>query len=566
MKNLLFIIILVILSSPVSFAQQNHINPSTKAFNLKWEIIENNHSNKLQSLSALTLLTSDELIPAYGWKLYFNFAEQILPDSTTSNLKITPINGDLFCLSPTESFKGIKANDSLRISLVSTGWLTNITDAPHGFYLIWDNAPQQYYKVNISVKPTSGPKQYMRSPQDKVGLSTPELVYEQNKNIRNIPADSLVKIFPTPDSSQVTSDKFILDASVAIYADPAFKSEAANLKTELLKLLIPVPDRVKAQKNYIKLIKKPMAPEAYELVINNNSISIASSSGAGIFYGMQSLKTLLPAQAWHHPQKTIIIPGLKVKDKPRFAYRALMLDVARNFQPKMEIIKLLDVMALYKLNVLHFHLCDDEGWRLEIPALPELTVVGSNRGHTLTNKQYLQPTVGSGPFVHTLPGSGYYSRADFIDLLRYANEKHITIIPEIESPGHARAAIKAMDARYDYFYQKGEKEQARQYLLHDLQDTSKYISVQHYNDNVIDVSLPSTYNFIETVTGEIEKMYQEAGAPLKSIHYGGDEVPAGVWERSPSFLSLMKTDTAIKSTDDLWGYYYNRVNNILQKH
>jgi hexosaminidase len=228
------------------------------------------------------------------------------------------------------------------------------------------------------------------------------------------------------------------------------------------------------------------------------------------------------------------------------------------------VLKVLDLMSLYKLNTLHFHLNDDEGWRIEIPTLPELTEVGAKRGHTETNTDHLQPAYASGPNVDNPYGSGFYTKADFIEILKYANERHITVIPEIESPGHARAAIKSMDARYNKFKESNMAE-AERYLLHDYNDSSVYSSVQHWNDNVIDVSLPSTYNFITTVANDIIKMYQEAGAPLKTIHLGGDEVPVGVWTKSPAAQKVFAASPEVKTTDDLWYYYFKRVNQILKE-
>jgi hexosaminidase len=221
-------------------------------------------------------------------------------------------------------------------------------------------------------------------------------------------------------------------------------------------------------------------------------------------------------------------------------------------------------MALYKMNVLHFHLNDDEGWRLEIPALPELTQVGGRRGHGGTGEAQLPPSYGSGPEARSGPGTGFYSKTDFVDILRYARDRHIRVIPEVETPGHARAAIKAMDARYEQLLQAGKKEEASRYLLRDLDDASVYRSVQKWDDNVMNVALPSTYAFIETVVDEIRAMYREAGAPLHTIHLGGDEVPAGVWQKSPAVAALMKKDRGVKTVDDLWFYYYGKVNKILK--
>jgi hexosaminidase len=224
----------------------------------------------------------------------------------------------------------------------------------------------------------------------------------------------------------------------------------------------------------------------------------------------------------------------------------------------------LDVMSLYKLNVLHFHFCDDEGWRLQIADLPELTEVGARRGHTLDSKAHLPPSYGSGPDPENTSGSGFYTRQDFIDILKYAHARHIRVLPEIETPGHARAAIKAMDARYERLMKSGLKEEASQYLLRDLEDRSVYRSVQGWDDNVMNVALPSTYTFLEKVITEIGKMYAEAGAPLHTIHLGGDEVPAGVWQKSPAVAALIKKETAVKTVDDLWFYYFGKVNGLLK--
>jgi hexosaminidase len=298
--------------------------------------------------------------------------------------------------------------------------------------------------------------------------------------------------------------------------------------------------------------------------VRSNDIVIRASGSVGIFYGIQSLKTLIQPDSWARTSKSIQLPAVIVKDEPRFGYRAFMLDVGRNFQPKKEILKILDVMALYKLNLFHFHLTEDEGWRLELPSLPELTQVGSRRGHTLDSKSFLPASHGSGPDTSKIPGTGFYNRADFIEILRYANERHIMVLPEIETPGHARAAIKSMNARYERFMKQGKKEDAERYLLYDQNDQSKYSSNQYWSDNIMDPSLQSTYNFIETVINDIVAIYKEADVPLKSIHFGGDEVPEHVWEKSPAYLTLKANHPEIKSTSDLWYYFYGRVNQMVK--
>lgn len=218
---------------------------------------------------------------------------------------------------------------------------------------------------------------------------------------------------------------------------------------------------------------------------------------------------------------------------------------------------------MYKLNVFHFHFSEDEGWRLEIPALPELTEIGAKRSPTGDIKNNLPPSFGSGAET-TNSGTGFYSRADFIEILKYANQHHIKVIPEIESPGHARAAIKAMDARHERLINARQPIEARKYLLRDLADRSKYRSVQGWDDNVINVALPSVYTFMETVVNEIKSMYAAAHAPLETIHFGGDEVPGGIWEKSPAVNALIKKGGNVKTTNDLWYYYFGRLQAMLQ--
>ncbi len=216
------------------------------------------------------------------------------------------------------------------------------------------------------------------------------------------------------------------------------------------------------------------------------------------------------------------------------------------------------------MNTFHFHFSEDEGWRVEMPSLPELTTVGSTRAHTTDSKKSIFPSYGSGPDADNAAGTGFYSKADFVEILRYARDRHIEVIPEIESPGHARAAIKAMDARYDRLMKEGKKEEAERFLLRDLNDKSVYRSVQGWDDNVINVSVPSVYTFMERVVDDLVGMYQEAGAPLKTIHFGGDEVPAGVWENSPAVQKLIAENQSVKSADDLWYYYFGKVNQLLK--
>ncbi len=530
---------------------------------ISWEVVQNDYLHRGPSLNALTITNNGKnTFPASGWKMYFNDAGMLRQATVTGNAKIDFINGDLFRLTPDATFTEIKPGESVRIEFVGEDNVVNITDGPDGFYIVWDaDPPDKGYNTGaLTVKP-------FKPSYD--GLITPAIIYDRNKNINDVPEQQLTKVFPTPVRYRESPGFFNLNKGVTITAGPSDRFEKEiNLLKGNLESLMGEKFKPDPKSNMIKWINilydGSLNPEGYSLHVDTAGITILASTSAGAFYGIQSLKTLIPPAAWAQPQKEIQIPCVDVKDEPRFPYRAFMLDVARNFQPKSEILKVLDVMALYKLNVFHMHLTEDEGWRLEIPALPELTAIGAKRGHTLDTKHNLPPSHGSGGEVDNKTGTGYYTKADFIEILKYADKLHIMVVPEIESPGHARAAIKAMNSRYDRFMAEGKKTEAEHYLLYDRNDKSGYSSNQYWKDNIIDVSLPSTYNFIETVINDIVNMYKEAGAPLKTINFGGDEVPRHVWEKSPAYLALKETRPEIQSTADLWYYFYGRVNQLVK--
>ncbi|SDF60727.1 hexosaminidase [Mucilaginibacter pineti] len=525
---------------------------------ISWEVVDNNYQNKNEAVTALVISNKGKnTLPAAGWKFYFNSGRGFTENAVSGNAKINQVNGDLYSITPTNGFKEVKPGESARIEYINDDPVVNITDGPEGIYLVWDAQPDKGYSIgSFDIKPYKPTYQ---------GLITPEIVFDRNKAIADIPADQLPKVFPTPVNYSETNGSFTFSANLHISnPDGKFKKELSILDNDIKNLFGKRSTNRYSDNGLTLEYKDGLANEAYEISVKSSAVTIRASTATGIFYGIQSLKTLIPATAIAKAPASVQIPCVEIADEPRFAHRAVMLDVARNFQPKKEVIKLIDAMSLYKLNVLHMHLTDDEGWRLEIPSLPELTNVGAKRGHTLNSKHFLPASHGSGPDVNNTVGTGFYTRADYLEILRYATDRHITVIPELETPGHARAAIKAMNARYDRLAAEGKKDEAIKYLLYDLNDKSEYRSVQFWNDNVIDVSLPSTYNFVETVVDNVIAMYKEAGAPLPTIHFGGDEVPAHVWEQSPAYLALKATHPEIQNTGDLWYYFYGRVNQILK--
>ncbi|HEY2582812.1 MAG TPA: family 20 glycosylhydrolase [Mucilaginibacter sp.] len=531
---------------------------NTHDLSIVWEPVQNNYQNPQQSLNAITITNNGKTtFPASGWKMYFNSARLIAPATVTGNAKIDFVNGDLFSLTPTNTFTEIKPKQSVRIEFIGEEPVVNITDGPEGFYIVWDDEPAKGYNTGaFTIKPFK---------PNYAGLVTPAIIYDQNKIVQDIPEQQLKKVFPTPVSYKETGGKFTWELRTEIIGDEIFNNEITQLKSYIEILFGKKRDPHLYPETQVSFKKvDSLGEEGYQLQVQPGAIHIMASTPKGAFYAVQSLKTLIPPSALSSPKKEIEIPCVQIKDGPRFAYRAFMIDVARNFQPKSEIFRVLDVMALYKLNVFHMHLTDDEGWRLEIPSLPELTEVGAKRGHTLDSKNNLPPSHGSGGEIENKTGTGYYTKADFIEILKYADKLHIMVVPEMEAPGHARSAVKSMNNRYNRLLTQGKKDEAERYLLSDPNDKSVYSTAQYWTDNVIDVSLPSTYNFVEAVINDIVNMYKEANVPLKTINWGGDEVPKGVWEQSPAYLTLKAGHPEIQSTADLWYYFYGRVNQLMK--
>ena len=268
---------------------------------------------------------------------------------------------------------------------------------------------------------------------------------------------------------------------------------------------------------------KPAAPEdeacKIYIHINDGSYSIAlddkgeahveASDADGEYYAQVTLSKL--------PEGT---KNLVINDFPILSLRGFMLDVVRDFRTKEEVFKILDIMASYKLNLLHFHLGDDESWCLEIPKLPDLTAFS---GHHELPDWDLQETKALKPTANGHIGNTtFYTEEEYKEILRYAWERRIRVVPEFDAPGHARAAIKAMQA---YERRTGDDS----YRLQNPADTSRYWSAQDFTDNVLDPDLPGVYKFYSVVFDEVIRMHQEADVPLLGIHIGGDEVPMGSW-------------------------------------
>ncbi len=528
-----------------------------------WDLISNQLPEKDGFLSALSLHNEGSApLPASNWTIYFNFPKNIYEVVGNESVVFTRINGDFYKMEPTPEFRGLQPGRTFRIPFHTRGWATRKTDAPSGLYLVINNSQP------IAIPPPSlgeflRTEQIARGKRDALPVPNGASIYSENQALTLLSnAKSLV---PSPVLLKRSPSVFPLSRNLIIYYVQGLQQEAVLLARDLEQFGLAASLKEGHGEGGVQLSLISGKPEGYDLLINpKTGISISGSDRAGVFYGGRSLLGWMPINSDASSQ-TIALEAVEISDWPRFPYRGMHLDAARNFQKVETVKKVLDLMAFYKLNRFQFHLTDDEGWRLEIPGLPELTEVGGRRGHDLNEMGSLLPSWGSGPNPKAFPGSGFYTRAQFIEILKYARQRHIEVIPEIDLPGHARAAIVAMKARHRRFLEEGKPEEAEAYLLQDLKDASEYKSVQGWDDNVISVCRESTYRFLETVIDEILEMFKEADAPFTTVHTGGDEVPHGVWEKSPDCLSLLRDSDNAAEMVNLADLFLDRFSSILKE-
>jgi hexosaminidase len=528
-----------------------------------------------------------------GWKLYFTSSSPFIdathaPDGSATRATPslaqqgltcahgdTAASGDDWVLEPLPSFSPIPPGGSRAIHMLASGSAILKSDSPSGFHLLLpgQSAPVAVFaSVDLD---SSNPRQTARSSDDALPVQTPELRYRDNQSSIRLDLGIEGRLLPSPLSVVATGGEIALGPSVTIQPAGGLESEAAYLEAALRDVLggatvsVMAPEKAPEKKAAIALSLNPdldvtgdgaADPEGYTLTADDSGVKIAGTDSAGVFYAIQTLRQLIPLVS--APQTaSVTIPKVIIADAPLFHYRGMHLDVARHFESKETILRLIDLLSVHKINKFHFHLTDDEGWRLEIPDLPELTDYGSRRGFDPAEAKMLHIALGSGGGLTssdgiaqkkgdeaaanggTAPsyqgfevatlnfvgnGSGYYTTADFEQILTYAAERHVDVIPEVDMPAHARAAVRSMEARYAKYHGTDEA-RAAQYRLIDPADTTRHTSVQGYTDNLMNPCLDSTYAFIAKVVAEIKARYDAAHVKLLMFHAGGDEPPGSVW-------------------------------------
>ena len=472
MKNRIYILLFAVVAIFTACA-------STAPLSLHWEFKQNDVEPSICEAYLTLTNTSKQELTHEDWTLYFNLMSLHPIYTEGEALRETEIQASWHSIEPTQTFAPLAPGESQTFTMRYKGSAIRENICPEGFFLV-NTKPSTLNTKPISIPCTYAP--YTRPEQMKRGIVTWE---------------------KTP----YADGEYVFDYVEGVLGDEAMRRLGDRAK--VVQPLLPQPKQMiyadgvceVAKAEIISRTDANMVKEGYTMIISPDTIRIEASDEAGVFYAKQTLK-----------QWGDTIPCGRVVDYPDLQHRGIMLDVVRNYYPVDSIYRILDMMAYHKLNVLHFHLSDDEAWRLEIPGLPQLTDIGSKRGYTTDESECLLPMYCGGWDAEApTTANGYITREKYIELLKYAGERHIRVIPEIDMPGHMRAAKKAMGK-----------------LLTDSAFNARvYKSAQNYTDNVIDVSKPYAVEFIDHVVTEIVKMHEEAGHPLTIFNIGGDEVPKG---------------------------------------
>lgn len=521
-----------------------------------WQMGQNNAAANNYSSRFVIKNVSKQPLGA-DWEFFFNQFSRSVTLPAGCPVDIKEVSTTYYRIKPNANYKPVAAGDSLVIDLVMGGSLVNKCYVPAGGHVVMGGDMAHPQTVAISCSPLDKPGQW----RDHKAYPDGNYMYSYNEAINGF-GDGYTgndyDIFPAPKQVDIEDGFTQVGSLVTIKTGKflqwgGYRRAKALLTSELQKRGVYASS---GQSSVIELLldkKLSTNGEYYTLRVHDGKISIHGVTQAALMNGVKTLIAALDHSKGHRLQNCFVI------DWPDFGYRGVMLDIARNFVIKpADFKRTIDLLAYYKINTIQFHFTDDEAWRLEIPGFPELTQVAARRGATLDENGYLaQIFDGNGnPDDLSQCANGYYTRAEFIDLLKYARSRGVRVIPEIETPGHARAAIVAMKNRAK------NNPTAEQFRLWDDKNESVYTSAQSYHDNVLNVASDDVYRFIDRVVAELEKMYKEAGLKLEIVHLGGDEVPNNAWSKSPDVQALMQRE-GLKTQHEVSEYYVKRISELL---
>ncbi|WP_413112682.1 beta-N-acetylhexosaminidase [Thaumasiovibrio sp. DFM-14] len=470
------------------------------------------HHGEAGSRLALSLFNLGDT-SLYDWHIEFAFTRKIIPESIScGDLKQT---GSHCRLTPPDATCSLEPNQHFYTEFEVT--LPHLTLQSYGILSAVLCCGEHHYPIQLSPL-NLGPDAPIRH---KLASPRPE-------------ANHPFPIIPQPVELQPLSGHFTLDSHCVLCGEGNMSEAALWLQEELqqqcqIELTQQAPRT--AGGIYFNHDKRRQ-PGSYILTIDTNTVQIHAIDSAGFHAAVATLLQLIPLQP--NDAGAYFLPCTTIKDSPRFHYRGMMLDCARHFHSVETIKQLIDQLARLKFNMFHWHLTDDEGWRIEIPQLPALTDIGAWRGpEEVLEAQYSHFEQRYG---------GYYRQEEIREIIAYARRRGITVIPEIDIPGHCRAAIKSLPE-----------------LLVDPDDKSIYESIQNYPDNVLSPALDGTYEFIRTVLDEVCQLF-----PAPYVHIGADEVPKGVWVNSERCQQLMR-DNNYQCESELQGHLLRYCENYLEQ-
>lgn len=386
-------------------------------------------------------------------------------------------------------------------------------------------------------------------------LSMSTVVFSQNSNE--------ISIIPQPVSLEKRSGQFQLTNATAIVAsegnDESRKviDRFAGVVRTSTGFSLPVQASKSDQSSIIsfsinKTQDAALGKEGYTLEVSPTSISVQANTPAGLFYGAQSLLQLFPKQV---ESKTAVqniqwsLPAVRISDFPRFGWRGLMFDVSRHFFAKQDVKNFIDEMVRYKMNLLHMHLTDDEGWRIEIKSLPKLTEVGAWRPEKVGTFGTFPAPAANEPKTY----GGFYTREDIKEIVQYAKDRFVNVLPEVDIPGHSLAAVvsypelSCTPGVEKYRVRSGEK-------IMDWHSKGFTALI----DNTLCPANEKVYQFLDKVFTEIAELF-----PFEYIHMGGDECAKNFWEKNPQILALMKREK-LKDMHEVQSYFVKRVEKIIE--
>ena len=367
------------------------------------------------------------------------------------------------------------------------------------------------------------------------------------------------KLIPLPVSLSEGTGSFTINNKTTIHiasADAGVRRVANFLVTNLKSTGYTVPvvntlSKIGSSINLVIINDPTLGKEGYKLSVSTAAVSISADQPAGLFYGMQTLLQLLPNEIESKdPVKNIAwkIPACTITDYPRFGWRGLMFDVARHFFTKDEVKQYIDEMVKYKYNLLHWHLTDDEGWRIEIKSLPKLTEIGAWNVKRVGYFGTFQPPSPDEPRNY----GGFYTQDDIKEIVQYAKDRFVNILPEVDVPGHSLAAIAAYP---ELACSAGQGPKPQVSSGENIKDWSTHTAL--IDDNLCPAN-ENVYEFLDKVLTELAQLF-----PFDYIHMGGDETFKTFWESSDAVKALMQKEN-LKSMEEVQSYFEKRVEKIVE--